>query len=176
MQQLKRDDISEAEAKEITEFVQDVIQTDYATFSKIRADWGFPWYWGKIMKFFRMPKTELHKKYMEWCRKPAQEIREKSETWKILWKMDDMRNKLMNDNNLTEAEVKYQIIRRQEIRHKFWGADEVLTIWIPYFDNQEKRCRYYWTINVYQTKTPELFKKICDTFRRFVWEPEIMLH
>lgn len=173
MQQVKREKISDEEAKELTQFVTDLLMIDYKTFQENKS--AFPWYWSKIMKFFRLPKTKLHEQYMEWCR-PTKELREKNEAWKILWKMDAMKDKLKSDENLMDSEVRYQIIKRHEIWHKFWWADEYVTIWIPYYDNSEKKTRYYWTINVYQSVTPELFKKICESFRRFTWDPEIMLH
>lgn len=172
MKQLKQPPISEEEAKELAEFVEDVISIDYETFEKCKSD--FPWYWGKIMKFFRLPKTPLHEKYMQWCR-PSRELKEKNETWIILRKMDTNSQRMMDEYNLMESEVRYQIIKRIKTWHKFWWNDEVITIWIPYFDNTEKRARYYWTINIYQSKTPALFEEVANTYRRFTWEPEIMI-
>lgn len=166
--------ITEQEEKEIREFVEAIISVDYETFRKIKDEGWFKGYWRMIMQFFRLPKGDLHKKYMDWCR-PVQEEREKAEAWKILWKMDWMKSKMKNDYNL-DQDVKYQIIKRSQIRHKFWWADEYLTIWIPYFDNQERKIRYYWTINVYESKTPSLFHSFIEKMRRYSWDTDIYLN
>ena len=173
MQQIKREKISDQEAKELTQFVQDVISIDYDTFEQCKD--SFPWYWGKIMKFFRLPHTELHEKYMEWCR-PSKELREKKEAGRILWAMDTNKEKMKNENNLMDWEAKYQIIKRHQLYHKFGWNYEMITVWIPYYDNKEKKNRFFWTINIYKSKTPLLFDSILQTIRRFTWEPDIMIN
>ena len=166
--------ITEQEEKEIRNYVEGILSVDYETFRKIKDEWGFKGYWKMIMQFFRLPKWDLHKRYMDWCR-PSIEQKEKAEAGKILWKMDSMKKKMISDYHL-DTDVKYQIINRHQIWHKFWGADEYLTIWIPYFDNNEKKIRYYWTINVYSSKTPSLFHSFIEKMMRYAWDTEIYLN
>ena len=169
----KKPNISESEAKELTEYVQNIIMIDYATFEECKEE--FKWHWSKIMKFFMLPHTALHDQYLKWIA-PCREAREKKDSWIILGKMDDNKEQMMNDNNLMDTEVKYQIIKVNSLYHKFWWKDECITIWIPYFDNTEKRNRFYWTINIYKSKTPVLYESMSQNLRRFSWDADIMLH
>lgn len=169
---LQQEPISEEEKISLIQFVTDLLMIDYKTFEENKSE--FPWYWSKIMRFFMLPHTELHEEYMKRCR-PCSEVKEKKETDDVLRQMSIAKWRFVEDNNVDESDVKYFIVKRFTTLHNLWDRDERITIWIPYYAQQQNKYKFGWTVNICKSKTPKLFDDITKNFRRFNKDEEIYL-
>jgi hypothetical protein len=72
------------------------------------------------MRFFTLPKTELHHQFIQMFVEPRQKIIAQEETKKTKGKMKQGKSEFIEEHKIPEDErinVKYKIIGRKTLRH-----------------------------------------------------------
>ena len=161
--------ISEEEQAELRKFIEDMIAVGYEWFQEIK--WELKGYGKKIMRFFTLPKTELHHQFIQMFVEPRQKIIAQEETKKIKGKMKLGKSEFIEEHKIPEDErinVKYKIIGRKTLRHpRTWETDEILHIAIPYTYGTKIGNGFAGGILISKLKTPELFEEFLEKIPRF---------
>ena len=161
--------LPQEEIKKINEYIDYLLTLNYEEVKSLAKTSSK--HWEYITKFFSLPKTAKHTEFITKFIDPEKSEKQKIEESEILKIMTANRNKFIDYHNIDYSdynEVKYQVIKRFKTIHNFW-EDEVLLIWIPYFSQQHKRDKFWYQLEIYKSKTPELFTKFVCEMRRYKW-------
>ena len=155
--------ISDEEQAELRKFIEDMIAVGYEWFQEIK--WELKGYGKKIMRFFTLPKTELHEQFIQMFFEPRRKI--------IAEKEKNNKSAFIDEHKISESDwkdVKYKIISHKTLRHpRTWELDEILHIAIPYTYGTKVGNGFAWGILVSKSKTPELFEEFVEKIPRFTW-------
>lgn len=163
--------ISEEEQAELRKFIEDMIAVGYEWFQEIKGE--LKGYGKKIMRFFALPKTELHEQFIQMFFEPRKRIVAEKEKKRIIWLMAQGKNNFIDEHKISESDwkdVKYKIINHKTLRHpRTWETDDILHIAIPYTYWTKVGNGFAWGILVSKSKTPELFEEFVEKIPRFTW-------
>lgn len=161
--------ISEEEQAELRKFIEDMIAVGYEWFQEIKGE--LKGYGKKIMRFFTLPKTELHEQFIQMFFEPRRKITAEKEKNRILWEMKNNKSAFIEEHKISESEwkdVKYKIISRKTLRHpRTWELDEILHIAIPYTYGTKIGNGFAGGILISKLKTPELFEEFLEKIPKF---------
>lgn len=171
------DKITEAEAKECTEFVQQIVDIGYEEFERLKPH--MKWYGKKIMTFFRLPHTELHDQYMKVMSEPAKRLRQEQEISNTRQKMNDNIREFIKENFIQPQDminVRYWIIDIKKTVLNLTGETDIkINIGIPYWNSKEKKNKFWKWMIISESKTPWLFYEIRDSYPEFKWESDLVI-
>lgn len=158
------------EAVKLTERAQSVIELGYDGFQQAKS--SLPGWSKMLMRFYMLPKTELHKKFDEVIINPDREVRFVSEEWRIRGQIKQGIRNFISEKHLDgyqSENVKYHLIRRSTIKnHLSDEKDEVLQIGIPY--ELAGKPEFYGSILVYKSKTPRVFSGCLEKYPWYKWD------
>lgn len=135
---------SQEEQEQITKFIQDCVDNWHTRFKENRSIW-----WGrKIMKFFMLPKTELHKQFKDIIVATEREDRIKRQTYEKKREMQDNIDRLTNQ--FPDDSFQYEYLNKFDV-----DDDHIIRITIPL--SQQGKIKNYATMLISQKETPNLY-------------------
>lgn len=159
------------EKQKVISYIESIMDKE---FDEVDALAKTSWYHCKnVMKFFQIsPKTELHQRFQEKFLEPIKKIKQKVLEWKLMGEMKNNKELFIHEHLIDSYEyndVKYQIIRRYSYRDRDWTVDEVIQVSIPYFSSQAWRDKFWYSILISRSKTPEFFDELIKNMKVYKW-------
>ena len=176
LEAFKKPRFSQEQIEGYRSYIQNLVDTK--TFEEVEQLAKSSWQHVKIvMNFFMLPKTELHEQFREKFIKPAKQRDAHKLEWIFIGKMKENKQLFIKEHLIDSYQyndVKYQIINRTVLheRNYHWEweiTDIVLHIAIPYFSQQAWRDKFWYSMEIYHSKTPEFFDRLVNDMKTYQW-------
>lgn len=174
-QMFKKIEITPEEKKELEQFITEICDLGYEKFEEIKPN--LPWTAQKIMKFFTLPKTELHARYLAMIAEPAKLRKQKRLEEKLRDQMRQGRSDFIDEHCIEEhnwKDVKYKLISCKTYRHHLtWETEQILHLAIPFEYSRSSKARFGYWVLVSNLKTPTFFETLLDQVPKYSGTPEV---
>ena len=176
MEWFKKVEITPEEKEEIFAYIMSLLEKSFEEVDALaKTSWKHCKY---VMKFYQIkPYTDLHKIFEESYLQPKEKLEQKALEWRLIGKMKENKELFIKEHLIDSYqynEVKYQIINKKNLVYKNYTGEEdkvdtVLIIAIPYFSQQATRDKFWYSMEIYKSKTPEFFDKLISNMRTYEW-------